>query len=399
MRRTTLIRLGIGVGLTACLGLTTAACVDLFHDTDLTFGCETDAESSACHGTDGGKADASRDATAGDASDGATTTDSGPTQVIGPSDPLCTADATMAAGRVSHACAFLSSCAGAFGVNAPSACIAQARMVYDCSVAPERPTIGAAGTFWRCVANATSCDGILDCLQPGGQEDCSNASYVACELPSDPSSRLACDTVPTGSNGTTIGVENCSATGRTCLTSSSAITTCSVSTGGECDTGCNGPVLHSCDDAGVDQGVDCSSFGAGSCVSTPTAAAIGCTAVAAADAGTCAPTSDVTCDDNGIAHGCPSGVPETVNCAALTGAAPTAAACTVPSDTGGTIWDVSRACAVGTDCTSETCSGSVITACVLGHTASLDCALVPGVSTCTTTNVAGEGDHAACNSP
>jgi hypothetical protein len=398
MRRTTLIRLGVGAGVTAFLGLTTVACVDLFHDTDLVDGCDTDAASSACHGTDGGKTDAARDATANDAAgDGAPPADSGPTLVIGPGDPLCTADATMAATRVSHACAFLSACAGSFGVDAPSACITQARMVYDCNVAPQRPTIGAAGTFWRCVANATTCDGILDCLQPGGPAQCSPSAhdYEACEDPGDPSgngaSRIACGTM-----SDTLGIENCSASGRTCVGSSN---TCGVATSSECLTGCIGPVLHSCDDAGVDQGVDCSNFGAGTCVSTPTAGAIGCTAVAAADAGTCTPTSDVTCDDNGVAHGCPSGVPETVNCAALTGAAPTAAACTVPSDTGGNVWDVSRACTVGTDCTGESCgAGGVISACVLGHTAQLDCS-VAGVSSCLTTNVAGEGDHAACGTP
>ena len=74
----------------------------------------------------------------------------------------------------------------------------------------------------------------------------------------------------------------------------------------DCETG----------DAGaIDRGIDCTSVGAGACVTGAPAAC-----AATGDAG-CVPTTTVTCDRNGVATGCPSGVVEAVDCNALLGSA------------------------------------------------------------------------------
>ena len=383
MRRVGLLVASAGTMLAALLG---TACVDLFHSTDFGDACSDDPSSASC-----ADASAHHDASTGGAGDGAVApgSDGGPPLNISPGDPLCSGDPTVAAARVNHACAYLSECGGALGVNAPSACVTAARTVYDCRVAPERPTIGAAGTFWRCVANATSCDAITSCIEPDGPEQCEvplDSTYVNCESAGDPpknvASRISCDQRVMSLTG----IENCDATGRGCGNG-----VCTVSIGSSCVMStCSGAVLHACDDAGADQGVDCNNFGAGGCAFDTDSGALGCTTTGAA----CTPTAAVTCDSNGVAHGCPAGTSETVDCVALTGLA-TADACTVPAAAPGTTWDVSRACsAPGATCNEQCGSDGKITACVLGQPATIDCS-VTGTASCANAVVAGD-THPIC---
>ncbi len=377
MVRSHLVAASVGLGLSGLLG---TACVDLFHGTDFPDECTVDADTPGC-GDASTRSDASSDAGV----------DSGPGVSIAEGDPLCTGNATLAATRVNDACAWLSACGGALGVNVPGACMAAARAVYDCRVAPERPTIGAAGTFWRCVANAAnarSCDAITACINPTTNVACkAGTGYLFCDGVDDPTSRLACD--PTLGLA---GVENCSATGRGCA-NINGTGTCSASADGTCTVStCTGTVLHACDDAGADQGVDCANFGAGSCNSDGDGGPLGCQTAGA----TCTATSDVTCDDAGVAHGCPAGTAETVDCTALTGVS-SPSACSAPADSAGTTWDVSRACVLAESTCIETCANGTVSACVLGQPATLDC-IAAGVDGCQFTTVEGIS-RATCSAP
>jgi hypothetical protein len=133
--------------------------------------------------------------------------------------------------------------------------------------------------------------------------------------------------------------------------------------------------------------VDCTSFGAGSCSTTYGA----CNAIGA---GTCDAGPAITCNGS-VATGCPSGVPETVDCNALTGGnAGLGLAC--DPNASGRGWDVSRACSNGAcGLPVDACSSGVLTSCVRGATVSVDCRAV-GLGDCTLNDASA---RAQCGAP
>jgi hypothetical protein len=166
---------------------------------------------------------------------------------------------------------------------------------------------------------------------------------------------------------------------------------CGVGATSTCTRGCTGTVLHDCDDAGVDIGLDCDAFGAQACAAD--AGAFGCKV-----RGTpCTPTSVVTCN-NGVATGCPAGSLETVKCGALNGVAGDTAC---DPNAPGPAWDVSRACfnngATGT-CVGavDSCSDAGLSSCHGGINYQTTC-VAPFTGCVVDTTIDGPG--ARCGLP
>lgn len=272
---------------------------------------------------------------------------------------FCAWDRETAKSHAVAACARLVSCQGGFGdttAGSPTgACIAQALMAYDCTVARVRPVRGATRAYWDCLWRARTCEAIDRCVFGKSAPLCPSGPNSGC---SDNKVHVSC-----ASNGAIARGNPCVATGRTCA-NTAAVGYCTGTSGLTCaDTGCEGTQLHACDsgDAGVplDRGFDCASFGAETCVDT----AVGPACRVFSDR-VCTPTKEVTCTGD-VARGCPSGLEEEVDCAGLAGTS-----CT-PTSTGDG-WDVSRACGK-TQCSGDACAGDTLQACVRGSVVPVDC--------------------------
>jgi hypothetical protein len=349
------VALAVGAGLLAC--------GDLFHSTaDFESACQIDPQ--AC-GLDGATADAGAPF---------------------PAD-FCQWDAATARALAARACAWLGACAGPLGSNAFGECLVNATLAFDCTANPNRPVLGATHAFWDHLWRASSCDGVTTAVEPASPRDTCGASgfpYVSCEVGANASTRIAC---PEGDGGTDLGREDCAALGQTCVVVGSGAV-CAGSAGSCGDAGgpfCEGTELHDCDsDAGLDLGVDCADFGAGTCASEEACVALG-------DAG-CPPTTEVSCSGD-VASGCPSGVPEQVDCSQVLGAT---GSCNPAADGRG--WDVSRACSVG-PCGADSCAGTVLQSCARGAPVTLDCAQV-GLGGCGLIQFPGDpNQYAACGPP
>ncbi len=356
-------------------GASALACFDVFHSTSFETACAIDA--AACE--DGG----------------AVVADSGSPGSADASTDFCAWDAGTAQQVAVRACAWLGACAGAIADDAYGPCLLRATLAYDCSANPARPVMGAAHAYWDCLSKVASCGDVEACLEPSGTRGkCSTTAtgYAGCEGSTNPATFIACDAG--AATGTApAAIESCAAFGQACF-SSGLGASCSGS-----PTACTTPGtscgddggLHDCDpDGGVlDFGVSCASFGAGQCVTLPSGSA----ACLAAGQPSCAASSAVSCDTNGVATGCPSGVPELVTCPAVPGLAcnPTAP---------GRPWDVSRACYTG-PCGTDSCSADreTLTSCVRGATVSLDCAK-QGLGPCALATYPGDlSPHAQCGAP
>jgi len=353
------------------------ACVDLFHSTSDVHGiCETDG---------------------GDASDPRCGPEAGPVEA-GPPD-LCAPDAGVAQQRATAACAWLAACDHPIGENKTGACMVNAILAYDCEANPNRQPKGKAAAFWQCLQNATSsaaptCADVGKCVFPDGiPQGCKNGGFIGCSQ-----SQYNLDTrqdcvAPSdaGSEG-----ENCAAYGQTCnsldvdASNDSALCINPKGQGRACTgAGCSNGYLSFCNDAGVDIGYDCSAFGAGAC--TLTGAAPACKPDGT---GACPATNDVTCTSGGVeAQGCMTGIPETVDCTAISGNG----TC-VPIEAGAPGTIPSDACRVlDGGCTDDTCNGALLAACVRGRTVNIDCTQLH-LKTCNPITTE-EGDVAACNPP
>ena len=350
------------------------ACVDLFHGTGFETACDRDAKTPGCF--DAGAPD-----------------DTGPVQVLADASPrvptdFCQWDPATAAQNARRACAWLGACEGVFGGNALGPCVMQAELAYDCNANPDRKVLGATHAYWDCLSQVTSCSDVRACVAPGNDDGCQGDSpaYEACDTTTG--TFIACGAdVPNESPP--LGIEACIAGGQTCA---SATTTCGGSTHGcaAAPPACDGNgILHDCDpdggvidDAGavLDRGVDCTNFGGGACA--PGAAA--CLATTD-DGGTCTPTSMVTCNGS-VATGCPSGVPEQVDCNAVFGLT-NGVAC--DPNAPGRPWDVARACSLGACQGPDTCLGSIVSSCVRGVIVQADCKEI-GYPGCTTAAWPGE---------
>jgi hypothetical protein len=167
-------------------------------------------------------------------------------------------------------------------------------------------------------------------------------------------------------------------------------------------------MLHVCDDAGRDIGVDCSNNGAQQCRGFPSSTEVDWVAcVPQSDAGSCTPDASAVCD-GGIATSCPAGIPESLNCQALLQ--------NVHACTPGRLWppyDWTSPCFVASDddagdeggaadassCSSDSCSGMTLIGCYRGASFPVDCHEV-GLGTCqmVATNQ-GTAMNAACTHP
>ena len=379
-----------GIACATVAALFFAGCVDLFHSTDFPALCDSDPRAAGCLRVDAAAVvDASKaadaEASTGIAVDAAET--SAPPQ---PTD-FCAWDSAAARAKAEHACAWLGSCAGPVGDNALGACMINALLAYDCRINPARKVQGRLHAYWDCLSVAATCDAVGRCVSPDGPEACSasGAEYSSCGgtvdggFPGNASVRVACT-----SGGSVSATENCLAIGQTCIVRGSF----SACTGrGSVDASCaglacDGTLLRDCSGGTDDLGVDCALYGNGQCVGFDGGGA----SCAASSSTGCDAGGPVRCSDAGAAIGCPSGVEETIDCAALLGGDGGACA---PGASGPT-WDLSRAC-VATGACSEGCVGTTVArGCSHGATFDVDCSKV-GLTSCGTFTFDGKM-RAAC---
>lgn len=308
-----------------------------------------------------------------------------------------TTDSVKAFQYAQQVCAWLAACESPMGHNMTGTCLVDAVLAYDRTINPNRAPKGAARTFWQCAFDASTtgratgpdagnrCDAMYACVYPTSKtgEAC-GGMFVGC-AGMDPSTRIDCR----GSAPNIVAAaEPCKAQGKACSAqggNSNAL--CTGPQGQTCmTTGCTGSAMSFCDDAGVDLGQDCSLVGGGTCTDVFDAGAC-----KPEGPGSCVPTQNVTCDDAGVAHGCMTGVPETVDCKGLLGDCVEGL---VP-----TYQPPSRACTRAiAACTMDKCSNGSINACMRGRLVMIDCGAV-GLGPCTTIQTSTDGPQPACGKP
>ena len=362
------MRARVAIACTFVALASVVACVDLFHSTSDVHGfCEGD-----------------------DASDPRCSSDASADAEAGPAD-LCAPDAGVAQQRAIKACAWLAACEHPIGRDKTGECIVDAILAYDCDANPNRKPKGAAQTFWQCMQNANDCGAVAKCVfPPSGAPPCANGGFIGCSQSSYAvDTRVECNFADAAATG-----ENCAAYGQTCDSldpdAANDSARCVGAQRRACTgLGCAGGHLSVCDDAGVDIGYDCASFGAGAC--DPSGAAPACKPEGN---GTCAATTDVACSSGNVrASGCVTGVPESVDCTSISGPG----TC-VPIEAGAPGTIPSDACRVADGgCADDTCSGAQLAACVRGRTVTIDCTSL-GLKTCNPIDTK-EGSIAACNPP
>lgn len=393
MRR--LIALG---AVTFGSGLALLACVDLFHSTDV------DAVEANDSAVDQAVPDVRVDAPV-DAGHATT----------GPID-FCAADGGDNTALARHACALLAACESPLGTNSTGECLEHALPAMACKSAPNHPVSGEALAFYRCIAAADRCapdpdagasearHDIAGCVFPvGAVPKCGPGTFTACGFAADGQKdvRVDCEARPDAS----VRGESCSALGKTCIVTSPVTSTCgdpvgSADGGVTCaKTGCNGTHLELCGDGttdgGVNRGFDCKDFGGGTC----TDGNAGFPECAPSNSGApCTPTAAVRCSKT-AAIGCPNGLQEIVDCAALVAGA----TCTeISGGTRAQAWDVGRACTLAVDagaCTEDTCSATHLIACVRGRPVNIDCQAEFGSGSGCQQIGTGDGYRAACKAP
>jgi hypothetical protein len=353
------ILVGAAVVAVACGG-------DLFHNTSFETLCTVDASTKGC-----------------------------PQKPI---TDLCM-DPASALARAEHACAWLAACQTPMGQNRTGQCIANALMAYNCSANPNRKPVADAYQFWLALANANDCEAIAKAVAPAGLQRCNsktNSAFTGCGTDStgNPNSRVQCAVA----DGVAFGAyENCIAYGKTCsATTTNDLSQCLGPAKRQCGiTRCEGQKLINCNDAGLDFGMDCSQFGDGTCLSTGAQPACKPTSTNVRAA-----TANVACDNQDIATGSVTGFEEHVDCKVFSGVVDGGA---VPgplcqSIDGGAIGTIPRdACQGPAACTDDSCSGTVLRACVQGNEVKFDCKDV-GLNSCNpSVKTQEDGAHAACS--
>jgi hypothetical protein len=339
-----------------------AVACDIFHSTDLPTLCGDASNAPGC------SADAKADA------------------LVDAGVYPFTKDPQTALANAKSTCAWLAACETPMGQNQTGTCIANAVLAYDATTNPNRTPQGAARLFWQCAFDAAklqSCDAMKSCALPAGVSKCSVSAgaFVGCAASNgaNAAARVDCET-----NDTLPNVELCAAVGKTCgAVGNNSDALCYGPKGRACQqTGCSGPYLSVCDDAGFDQGVDCASVGARACVGSPV---LTCKPEGV---GSCTPSTDVWCD-GGIATACPAGIPETVNCATLAGGC-----VDIPDASWGTAPSV--ACQQPSGCGADQCNGASLEACVRGKVVVVSCA-AEGLGPCQGVMTRSDGSRAACS--
>jgi hypothetical protein len=367
----------LGAFLAFSIGATGAACFDLFHSTaGIQTACELDPSTPGC--------------------------------ICLPRDE--------AQARASQACAWLGACEGPIGRNSFGACVLQARMAYDCDANPNHAVKGEANRLWQCLGQAKTCSAVDACIlpdSPDGKPPCVPAGGSCIGSPDGGASgsvRLVCapsDAVDSGSTEIsdaaapmTAMAEVCALFGQTCSMSADG----AVCTGSAGATGCpsnadecpreGSAALYSCNQDGVDLGIDCASNGSQDCRPYSGADGSGWVACAAEGDTLCDPSLTVTCN-GGVATSCTSGVVETIDCTALLGSA----AICVPGTLNPT-FDWTSPCEAGvSQCSTDLCDDAGgITGCMRGATTSVDCA-AQALNPCAVVDVGAGLQAAACTQP
>jgi hypothetical protein len=282
----------------AMLGAGLVACIDLFHSTaDILTACELDAQTPGC----GKEASAEADVDAG--------TD------------FCAWPEALARQNATHACAWLGACESPLGRNAFGSCMFEALLAYDCAANPNHPVKGETHARWDCLWQAQTCAAINACVFSQGSQQCGEAGapFVTCASQGGVNANVRVECL---GNGVPPNGENCALWGQTCGGDIS-VGVCGGSAGEggiDCTAeSCDDTMLHVCDDAGRDIGIDCESNGAQQCNGFPSRADtswVACVPLPQGEAGTCAATLSAKCE-NGIAVSCPAGIPESLNCQTL----------------------------------------------------------------------------------
>jgi hypothetical protein len=359
-------------------GAGVVACFDLFHSTgDVLTACQLDAQAPGCGPEAGVEAgvDAGTD--------------------------FCAWSEGEALQNAQRACAWLGACETPLGRNAFGSCVFEALLAYDCAANPSHPVKGATHALWDCLWKAGqsgTCDAVNACVFPQGTQTCMGSGFVTCATQGGVNADVLVECTADG--GVAHG-ENCALWGQTCGGDQSH-GVCGGSAGGnaiQCTmNGCTNTMLHACNDAGLDLGVDCANSGAQQCIGEPPgdpqAEWVAC--LPDNDGATCTPSNSAQCD-GGIATSCPAGHPETINCQKLLGNVHACTPGTFPQP-----FDWTAPCVVSTDegdggddaadageeagantstCAADSCDGGALTACYRGASFVLECATV-GLGPC-----------------
>jgi hypothetical protein len=344
------------------------SCVDLFHGTDFDTLCTRDPANAQC---------------GGDAAPAADVADTG-----APPVDLCSLGGDPAR-RAQHACGWLGACEGPKDSSRFGPCYVQALLAYDCTANPALRPRGALADLWGCLGDVKTCDDVDRCVFGGPVPSCkdvASGSFTSCTP--NGNVRVQC-AAPGG--GRPAAVEPCALDGRGCTVLDSSRSACTAAKNSTCPagfSGCTGSSASRCVRSGADDldlGIDCASYGAGSCVSgtqpvcSPSTTSTACSGVEGklgcngTVAHVCADQRDITIDCGRFGLGCD---------ATNASAAVPWSACT-PAD------DATAPC---TD--EDTCSGTVLKSCALGRFQTLDCADV-GLGVC----VVPPSGAAACSKP
>jgi hypothetical protein len=323
----------------AVAGAALVACLDLFHSTaDVLSACEIDARASGC-------------------APPAASTD------------FCSWSPTEARAHAQRACAWVGACETPFGRNAFGPCMFQALLAYDCAANPNHGPDGKAHDLWDCLWQVKSCGDVDRCVFPAGVQPCAGGlAATACGTDaggglSNADVRLAC----AGDGGVARG-ESCVMGGQSC-TSNGAPAACTGTGGASCsivECASGRTQLVSCD-GGADRGIDCAQNGAGICVGVGAGGAAWVACLAESDAEACVPDASASCS-GGVASSCPSGVPESIDCAALVGGI---AACNPGPLTPAFDW--TSPCGLDAGTCIESCADGGLFGCVRGGPLSASC--------------------------
>jgi hypothetical protein len=347
--------LGLFAVASTTLGAGLVACIDLFHSTsDVLTACQLDGQAPGCEAG----VDASTD--------------------------FCEWTDDLARQNAAHACAWLGACESPLGRNAFGSCMFEALLAYDCAANPNHPVKGKTHALWDCLWQAASCDAVNACVFPQGPQACGGGPFVTCATQDggvNADVRVECLADKDPANG-----ENCALWGQTCGGDLS-LGVCGGSAGLaaiDCTKeSCDNTMLHVCDDAGRDIGIDCMSNGAQRCGGFPDTSVRWVACVPQSDGGACAADASAQCV-NGVAVSCPAGVTESVDCLTLLQNAHACqpgrlsppydwtSPCFVASDDN----DAGEGGEPDASSCTESCSGSTPTACYRGAAFPLDCSLV-----------------------
>jgi hypothetical protein len=312
-----------------------SACVDLFHSTDFQTLCDLDARAPGCPLAEAGPSDAA---------------DAG--MEAAPTDFCSKWSTAEARTQAAHACAWIGACTAPFDQNAFGQCMINAILAYDCTTNPNLTIApGPLHDYWDALWKAKSCSDLPNVNTASA--NCGGATGYAC-VRQEPASLLACV-------GADTYAETCLVEGKVCADLRCATPMAK----GDCDpSSCEGTVLHACPEAGTpDEGYDCQYFGAGTCMEGEGFA--GCVPATTSGGGATCPTgSTTTCDDGGVATGCPEGQSEIVLCDNLTGSG---------TCVGGTpSWNVAASCQGDATCTPG-CDGDNLVGCAQGARFTTSC--------------------------